>query len=189
MGLIPNLKSTLLFLVLISTLSAGSPSPVRSSSGRKNTIVARFGGECAPPPLSATEQLRSLIHRERLRRDCFGDGPWCKGAHAIDLNGDGRKELLVPLVCGGTGNCTWGVYSDRPARFRGEFTAWFIWVEMGGSSWARLRTYTREGGDTGYIDMVMFTRDRYRVVSEYKEQTFGQERSPFLTKMGLPPCG
>ena len=104
--------------------------------------------------ISILAKLKLLINRNRKNqfKDCTFDEASCDGAFAFDLNGDKRMEYLVRLDCGATGNCLYGIFTDRRPRLIGTFTAWFFWVEKSRGDWKRIITYTREGGDQGYIE-------------------------------------
>jgi hypothetical protein len=63
-----------------------------------------------------------------LKRDYAGVQAWADRAFAFDLDGDHRSEYFVPLVCGATGNCTWGVFALSPARFLGVVNGEYIYL-------------------------------------------------------------
>jgi hypothetical protein len=153
-----------------------------------NRIVGRFGGECLPLAVAPSTALGRVMKRQFLARNPKSNG-WSEiRAHAIDLNHDGELEYFVPLDCGATGNCTWGVFADNPARYLGSFTAWFFFVERGSRNWDRVRTYTREGGDAGTIETWVHRRSRYARSQAMAEHGSAADPSPFLSRMGLPEC-
>jgi hypothetical protein len=92
------------------------------------------------------------------------------------------------LGCGVTGNCTWGVFSDRPARFRGTFTAWFFYIHRRAGGWNALSTYTRVGGEAGEIATLANRRGKYIQTSERFERGYYGNPQPFLERMGVPEC-
>jgi hypothetical protein len=163
-------------------------SPLASIAKRNARVVARFGGECNGSEFNFSTDLRRLINRFS-RRDAFpAQLPFGYLAFAYDLNGDGRNEYFVRLSCGGTGNCSWGIFSDRPARLRGIFTAWFFYVHRRVGSWNTLSTYTREGGDQGDIATLAYRRKRYLQTSWRTEHGYPDNWQPFLKRMGIPKC-
>lgn len=174
-------------LILIPLLCCLTPaaSAQRAKAGR---VAARFGGECAGVPLKASTGLRRLIQRERRRTASPCDRPSCEGAFAFDLDGDRRREFFVRLSCGATGNCTWGVFSERPARLRGVFTAWFFYVGTRAGGWSALTTYTRQGGERGTVAALRYRRGRYVVVSERADVGYAGNPQPFLRRAGVPDC-
>ena len=169
-------------IVFLMTVSAEGKRP------KASTVVAKFGGECQGVTFHPSPRLKRLIEKSEQRASPPVDGPCCNDAFAYDLNGDGRKEYFVRLACGATGNCTWGIFSETPARLRGEFTAWFFYVHPRTGSWNSLTTYTREGGDQGVIATLASRRGRYVQTSERTERGDYRDPQPFLTRMGIPKC-
>ena len=151
-------------------------------------VVAKFGGECPGVPFRFSSRLKKLIQKARQLERTPCDWPFCDGAFAYDLNGDGRKEYFVRLGCGATGNCNWGIFSDGPAQLRGSFTAWFFYIHKRTNVWSRLTTYTREGGDEGVITTLANRRGTYIQTSERSEKGYYGNPQPFLRRMGVPRC-
>jgi hypothetical protein len=159
-----------------------------SATTRPSPIVATFGGECEGVSFDPTPQLASLIRTAKARQNQRCDSPVCRGSFAYDLNGDDRNEYFVRLSCGATGNCTWGIFSDRPAKLLGTFTAWFFYIHRRHASWNALTTYTREGGDQGIIATLRSRHGRYLQTSERTERGDYRHPQPFLTRMGVSKC-
>lgn len=155
---------------------------------RPAPVVAKFGGECEGTSFQPSPKLAATIRRlkQNERHPC--DWKFCDGVFAYDLNGDKRPEYFVRLACGATGNCTWGIFSDRPARLRGTFTAWFFYIHRRSASWNALTTYTREGLDQGVIATLRNRRGKYVQTSERDEQGYYGNYQPFLKRMGIPKC-
>lgn len=151
------------------------------------TVVARFGGECEGTKYRFSTRLKTLIqiYRQKSGNPC--DSIFCESAFAYDLNGDGRKEYFVRLSCGATGNCTWGIFSDRSAKLRGIFTAWFLFIHKRTGSWSKISTYAREGGDQGIIAFLAYRRKEYIQTAERTER-YRSSQKPFHARMGLPNC-
>jgi len=173
-----SIASALVLLTCLVTSAATYPA----------RVVAKFGGECEGTSLQPTSKLESLIRRVRSGYHNFCASDFCNGAFLYDLNGDGRQELFVRLSCGGTGNCTWGIFSDRPARLRGTFSAWFFYVHRRNASWNALTTYTRVGGDEGVIATLRNRHGTYVQTSERTERGYYGNSQPFLKRMGVPKC-
>jgi hypothetical protein len=169
-------------ITLASPLSAFGKRP------RVAPVVANFGGECPGMPFRPSPRLERLIQETKQREVSPCDWPFCEGAFAYDLNGDGRTEYFVRLGCGATGNCAWGIFSDYPARLRGTFTAWFFYIHRRAGGWSALSTYTREGGDRGVIATLANRRGKYIQTSERTEQGYYGNPQPFLKRMGVPKC-
>jgi hypothetical protein len=174
--------SRFLYLVVAISVAASSPASPRSS------VVAKFGGECTGVSFQPSAPLQRLIeHAKQRTRDPMA-GSCCNDAFLFDLNHDGRYEYFVRLSCGGTGNCLWGIFSARPARLRGTFTAWFFYIHRATASWNALTTYTREGGDQGVIATLRNRRGTYVQTSERTEHGYYGNWQPFLKRMGVPKC-
>jgi hypothetical protein len=177
-----KLISSLLLLGFV-TLSS-----VASTAKHDGRVMARFGGDCRGAKFPFSTNLQHLIKTTVERNPFPAQLPFDDDAFAYDLNRDGSKEYFVRLSCGGTGNCSWGVFSDKPARLRGTFTAWFFYVHRRAGSWSALSTYTREGGDQGEIATLAFKRGRYVETSSRTEHGYPDNWQPFLKRMGVPKC-
>lgn len=176
-------KTALALLLLIPFVTVGGPQLASAS------VAASFGGECAGEKASFTKQLTSLIQRSSQQAKSPCDNVFCQGVFSYDLNRDGQGEYFIRLACGATGNCTWGVFSDKPARMRGKFTAWFFYIHKSQGNWATISTYTREGGDKGVIGKLVYQRGKYRLTSERLDSGDFDNPQPYLKKMGVPKCG
>jgi hypothetical protein len=179
------MKHTFVWLLCLTGFMAVFSS---SAAPRSPRVVAKFGGECEGALYQPTAQLATLIRRVKARQNHPCDSTFCGGSFAYDLNGDGRNEHFVRLACGATGNCLWGIFSDRPAKLRGTFTAWFFYIHRRNASWNALTTYTREGGDQGVITTLRSRHGRYVQTSERTERGDYRDPQPFLTRMGVPKC-
>src|SRR5436190_15251250 len=129
-----------ILIVSLALLGSVTLSPFQSTAKRNARVVAKFGGECNGEKSTFSAELQRLIKRSSERNAFTAQLPFGFDAFAYDLNGDGRNEYFVRLSCGGTGNCSWGIFSDRPARLRGIFTAWFFYVHRRVGSWNTLST-------------------------------------------------
>ena len=90
-----------------------------------------------------------------MKREQFeGFGTWGDRAFAFDLNGDQKLEYFVPLDCGGTGNCYWGVYALNPVRELGLINGEYIYVHRRTGRWPQVVSYghvtAMEGSLTTY---------------------------------------
>jgi hypothetical protein len=181
--------STIVTLILLPVgVALVMPLPTFGKRPKASLVVAKFGGECRSSAFRPSPRLEQLIKKTREREVSPCNSPFCDGAFAYDLSGDGRREYFVRLGCGATGNCKWGVFSDSPARLRGTFTAWFFYIHRRSGLWSELSTYTREGGDQGVIATLANRTGRYVETSERTEQGDYRNPQPFLTRMGVPKC-
>ncbi len=175
-------------VLLLGCVVTPAPAPARAGRPTAARVVAKFGGECRGVSFRPSTRLKRLIERARRETGDPCDGPYCDYAFVHDLDGDGRGELFVRLSCGATGNCTWGVFSDRPARRRGRIGAWFFYVHRRAGGWSALTTYTRMGGEDGVVAGYAYRRGRY--VLTFKREDVGDHGNPhpFLGRVGVPDC-
>jgi len=95
-----------------------------------------------------------------LQREDWGV-TWADRAFPFDLNGDGKPEYFVPLGCGGTGNCSWGVFALSPARILGVLGGKFIYVHKRAGHWTDIITYTHMSASEGILATYSFRKKRY----------------------------
>ena len=147
-----------------------------------------FSGDCELRPIKVSSDLRSLIARERRAQADPYAGEQRDGMVRYDLNRNGTHEYFVPLACGATGNCTWGVFVDGPARMLGQVLGQYIYIRSSKTGWSRIIGYSRVGGDECVITTYRMRRGRYRSVSETIKQFSGLDGSPYLWQYGIPDC-
>jgi hypothetical protein len=174
-----EILSSFLILACLATPAAAT---------RQTRVVASFGGECEGKPFRPSPTLASMIQRLKQDKRNPCDSKFCDGVFAYDLNGDARQEYFVRLACGATGNCTWGIFSDRPGRLRGTFTAWFFYIHRRTASWNALTGYIREGGVDGVIVRLRSRNGTYVQTSERADHGYSGHYQPFLNRMGIPKC-
>jgi hypothetical protein len=154
-----------------------------------NTCSSCYGVECglAPPDWSPERQLLVDRLRRQLPDPCYVTD--CSSVAKRDLNKDGHAEYFVPVSCGATGNCTWLVVGDSPARLLGTVVgAQYVYVSRRGQGWGRLTAYTRVGGDECVITTYAAKHGKYVQTSERTLRFSGYEGSPFLARYGVPNC-
>lgn len=181
-------KSVAAMLLLVCVVA---PAGAQKRAGRKKTppVVAKFGGECEGEPFRPSPRLRRMVERMRQEMEDPCSGPFCED-HAVryDLDGDRKAELFVRLSCGATGNCTWGVFSDYPARSRGVIGGWFFYVHRRAGGWSKLTGYARMGGMDGVVYTYANRGGRYVQTSRREDEGYYQHPHPFLERVGVPDC-
>ena len=182
------MKTFIWLMLLLGCISFVLPVSARGKRAKALSAVAKFGGECDGMAFRPSARLQQLILKTKHRTVSPCGSPFCDRAFPYDLNANGRSEYFVRLGCGATGNCTWGVFSDSPARLRGTFTAWFFYIHKRVGEWSPLSTYTREGGDRGVIATLANRRGKYIQTSERPEHGYYGNPQPFLKLMGIPKC-
>ena len=174
-----EILSAFLLAACLATTAAATP---------QARVVASFGGECEGAPFKPSQKLAAMVSRLKQREQSPCDWKFCDGVLAYDLNGDGRREYFVRLTCGATGNCTWGIFSDRSARLRGTFTGWFFYIHQRTASWNALTAYIREGGVDGVVVRLRNRNGVYVQTSERNDHGYSGNYQPFLKRVGIPKC-
>lgn len=108
-------------------------------------------------------------------------------AFAYDLNRDGRPEYFVPLNCGATGNCTYGVFTLNPKRLLGKVNGEYIYAHAHRGTWPDLITYAHFTVVEGDVYAYTFKRKRYQVLSGHlhtdsRGGIYGQKAPAFLDR-------
>ena len=175
-------------VLLLGCVVGLAPAPAWAGRKRAPRVVAKFGGECSGEPFRPSPRLKRMVERLRQKTDNPCSGPFCDYAFVYDLDGDGRGEWFVRLHCGGTGNCTFGIFNDYPARSRGEIGAWFFYIHKRAGGWSALTTYEREGGENGVVGRYAYRKGRYVLRFYHRDLGYYHNPHPFLGRMGVPKC-
>lgn len=142
-----------MMLVLV-VLSHSITAQTRQWRELRRQPLVKFSWACATPSTYPGAKLNGIVKRTMKREQFDGFGTWGERAFAFDLNGDRRLEYFVPLDCGGTGNCYWGVYALNPLRELGLINGEYVYVHRHAGRWPTILTYTHvtamEGGLTTY---------------------------------------
>ena len=125
----------------------------------KGKPLVKFDWNCAAPSVYPKAKLRRLVEVTQKREDAAGTAP--DRAFAFDLNNDGRSEYFVPLACGATGNCDWGVFALRPTRFLGGVNGEYIYVHKRTGRWPGVITYGHLSAAEGVLHTYLFRKGRY----------------------------
>lgn len=190
-----KLKNYLLILtalVLLVCLSSRANAQNNRWRDVSEKSLLKFDWNCATPSAYPGAKLnhvvRTVLKRKHIALDASPDR-----AFAFDLNGDRKPEYFVPLVCGATGNCTWGVFALSPARSLGVFGGEYIYVHRGTGRLPAIVTYSHlsaaEGclltyrfGKKGYVS----ANDNYAVGDENRfleiQQVIGKPMPKFLER-------
>jgi hypothetical protein len=159
------MKSPFRSLVTIIALTlAGSHSSVFSQSkhwrGIRGKPLLKFDWNCASPSAYPKGELGRIV-RASARRENVEVEAEADRAFVLDLNGDRKPEYFVPLVCGVTGNCTWGVFALNPARSLGIINGQYVYVHRGAGHWPTMITYGHLSAAEGSLGTYRFSRGRY----------------------------
>lgn len=146
-------------------LIAGLLSPTVSQSRRWREIegkpLVKFNWGCSLPATYPGSRLNRIVRATMKREDFSGAGTWGDRAFVFDLNGDRRPEYFVPLDCGGSGNCKWGVYALNPTRFMGLLTAQSIYLHQRRGRYPDIITYIHASAAEGILETYVLKKGRY----------------------------
>lgn len=150
--------------ILALTLVAGLQSPTFSQGRRwreaKSRPPLKFDWNCASPSAYPKARLGHVV-RATAKRESIDVEAETDRAFAFDLNGDRKPEYFVPLVCGATGNCDWGVFALNPARFLGIVNGQYIYVHRVAGRWPDVITYGHFSAAEGSLGTYVFSKGRY----------------------------
>ena len=123
-------------------------------------VVTDF--ECLVPPMYGTRELQELVtgYLSRIHAVARTDRIFI-----TDLNGDNSPEYFVPMGCGATGNCTYYIFADHPARCIGEVQGKMI-IFTPGKDWPPIRTLSVSGMMIAYVTTYTYAGDTYQPSKE-----------------------
>ena len=155
-------KRLLTLFALILTVLMHQPAFPQSIHWReiRGNLLVKFDSNCASPSAYPRVRLEQMV-RAALRREGAGSDAQGDRAFVFDLNGDRKPEYFVPLVCGATGNCAWGVFGLNPARFLGIITGQYIYVHRRAGRWPTIITYGHLSAAEGSLGTYRFSRGQY----------------------------
>ena len=152
-------------LPVIALLLVGCIYPAIAQNRRwreiRRTPLVQFDWNCSSPAAYPASSLNRIVRSTMKRKDFSGAGAWGDRAFVFDLNSDGKPEYFVPLGCGATGNCTWGVFSRKPARLLGLLGGQYIYVHKCGGRYPDLITYTHMSASEGILATYSFRKSSY----------------------------
>jgi hypothetical protein len=125
----------------------------------KGKPLVKFDWNCASTSVYPKAKLSRIVEVAQKREDAKETAP--DRAFAFDLNNDGRPEYLVPLACGATGNCAWGVFALKPTRFLGTVNGQYIYIHKLAGRWPGVITYSHLSAAEGILHTYLFRKGRY----------------------------
>ena len=126
--------------------------------------LVKFSWGCSTASAYPSAKLNRIVKRTMKREEFDGFGTWGDRAFAFDLNGDRRLEYFVPLDCGATGNCYWGVYTLNPVRELGVINGQYLYVHRRTGQWPNILTY-------GHVTAAEGTLNTYRFSNHYVQRS------------------
>jgi hypothetical protein len=157
----------ILFLTAIIAMTCDHSSAVAQDKNWleiKGMPLVKFDWNCATPSVYPKAKLSRLVEVVQKEVDAPERSP--DRAFAFDLNNDGRPEYFVPLACGATGNCDWGVFALRPIRFLGTVNGEYIYVHKRTGHWPGVITYGHLSAAEGSLYTYLFRKGRYTLVGK-----------------------
>ena len=152
---------TIIAVLVVLLMSSVASSAQRTRYLRiKERPVVWFDFDCTTKQAYPRVSLDRFV-KPYLKKIPYEVGKWGDRAFAYDLNGDGVKELFVPLDCGATGNCNWGVFGTKPARLLGILNGENIWVHRRVSAWSRLTIGSHLSASESLLRTCRFEKGRY----------------------------
>ena len=149
-----------LFLAALIAMICGHTSAVAQNRlwrEIKGKPLVKFDWNCASTYPKA--KLRRIVEVAQKREGVVERAP--DRAFAFDLNNDGRPEYFVPLACGATGNCDFGVFALRPTRFLGTVNGQYIYIHKRAGRWPGVITYGHLSAAEGTLFTYFFRKGRY----------------------------
>jgi hypothetical protein len=150
----------------------------------KGKSLVRFDWNCSSPEVLPKSSLSRLI-KIALKDENPGAHYYADRAFAYDLNRDNKPEYFVPLYCGATGNCAFGLFTLTPKRFLGKINGEIIYLHGRRRAWPDLVTYGHFSAAEGNLVTYTFRRGRYRdlpgyVRTDFRGGIFGKRVPAFL---------
>ncbi len=153
----------------------------------KGKPLVKFDWNCTEPATLPKPALNGLIEAALKEEQYTGTYYYADRAFAYDLNGDRQPEYFVPLVCGATGNCTFGLFSLNPNKFLGRINGEYLYLHRGRQTWPRLVTYGHTTAVEGTLVTFTFRRGRYQQLPRYSRTDsrggiYGKKAPAFLDR-------
>lgn len=157
-------RATVWLVVLVLTIGIDLQTQAQANRWREleHARLVQFDWNCSSPKTYPSAKLNAVVKRVMKREDFEGFGSYGDRAFAFDLNGDKKPEYFVPLDCGATGNCAWGVFATTPVRELGLIHAEYIYLRRGLGRWPDLATYTHLSAMEGSVMTYRFRGRGYR---------------------------
>ncbi len=157
------MKPSAILIVILASLALQTieAKNLRWPVMRKKKLVA-FDWNCAQPQNFSSKKLRKMALQKIAKEDRHISGIWGDRAFAFKLSAQAPTVYFVPLICGATGNCAWGIFSTNGNRYLGKIWGQFIYTYQGEQGWPQIITNTRMGGDEVILETYEWHKGRYR---------------------------
>jgi hypothetical protein len=160
--------------VLLLAASAAVAAPAKTAPAPKTTPpgktappapaerLATFSFVCATPAVLLPAPVKQIVTQLTRAHKVDGVHAWGDRAVSLRLRKDHAPVYFVPLSCGATGNCTWGIIDSSPARSLGVFAGAVVKVETAGSGWPPIQVFTSGAGGDSRLEMLRLMDGQYR---------------------------
>jgi hypothetical protein len=128
----------------------------------KSKPMVVFGWECASPSEYPKGKLHNLVEVAVKRVHDPNGVRFDDRAFPFDLNGDNKPEYFIPLDCGATGNCVWGIFTVSPPRQVGIVHGEYFYIHKRASGWSGITGYVHMGACDGELISYEYRRGKYR---------------------------
>ena len=160
MRLMPPIKLLVILLMVAMPRSFGSEPLVTNEAS-----YVKFRWACAKRAAYPRKTLDKIV-RSTMKEEGFdGFGAWGDRAVAFDLNGDRKPEYFVPLDCGGSGNCVWGLFASGPVRRLAIINGRDIYVSKSRGRWSDIVVYSHFSAVEGSLTTYRISNGHYLDVS------------------------
>ena len=183
-----QIRKLCIFTALILLVSSNLVATAKEKRWREfmGRPLIRFDWNCASPSAYPGDKLSRVV-QAALKRDYAGVQTYADRAFVFDLNGDHKPEYFVPLVCGATGNCTWGMFALNPTKFLGVVNGEYIYVHKLAGSYPDIITYAHMSAAEGSLATYSFRKRRYvwlgdNYPTDFRGGLFGIKVPGFLDK-------
>jgi hypothetical protein len=167
-------------LLLAALLAAGAPATgvpaapsTKSSSAKPATPATRakpappprratFSFVCATPAVSFPPKVREVAARLAKEQKSDGGKSWGDRAVALRLRKGDAPTYFVPLACGATGQCSWGIVGATPAKSLGVVSGAVISVETAAPAWPAIQVFSSAGSGQARVDTLRLSDGQYR---------------------------
>ncbi|HEV8200423.1 MAG TPA: hypothetical protein VGS03_10405 [Candidatus Polarisedimenticolia bacterium] len=144
-----------------STTAQPKTAPPKTSSA-PTARTATFSFVCATPAVLLPPPVKQIVTQLTRAHKAGGARPWGDRAVSLRLRKDHAPVYFVPLTCGTTGNCTWGVVDSSPAKSLGVFAGAVVQVETTGSGWPPIQVFTSGAGGDTRLETLKLMDGQYR---------------------------
>lgn len=176
--------------MIMALLVLFSPATTAGQSRYWKTIktqrVISFDWNCSQKRAFPRRALEKLVSRAIPLERRGLPGTWGDRAFTMKLQEQGPAVYFVPTVCGGTGNCTWRLYTTSPLKCLGEINGEYIYTYQSAEELPVVITYSHMNAAEGILSTYSPKNGKYKWLGdEYKvgsDRRGGHSMPRFLEK-------